>query len=128
MSDFIIQKKIYYHDTDCGGVVYYGRYLEHLEEGKDDFFREKGIDLAAYAKKGFAFAVVHLDIDYKSPARYGDTVKISTRVEKIGNTSIHFYQEISKESVLVKAKTIWACIGPDFKVQAVPQKIKETLA
>jgi acyl-CoA thioesterase FadM len=49
-------------------------------------------------------------------------------VEKIGNSSIHFYQEIKKEdNTLVKAKTVWACIGKDFKAQAVPQEIKASL-
>lgn len=129
MSDFCIDNKIYYHDTDCGGVVYYAKYLEHLEEGRSQFCLNKGVDLSEYAKKGVAFPVVHEEAEYKSPARYGDTIKIMTRLEKIGNSSIHFAQEIKRENVLlVKAKTVWACVDSDLKTRLIPEEIKNKLA
>lgn len=129
MADFCTHTRIYYHDTDAGGVVYYAAYFEHLEEGRYEFCRAKGVDLGAYAKEGIAFPAVHVEIDYKSPARYGDSITIVTRIEKIGNSSIHFFQEINKDTtILVKAKTVWACIGKDFLAQPVPKSIKEALS
>ncbi len=92
--DFYIEKKIYYHDTDAGGVVYYASYLKHLEEGRTEYCRGKGIDLAEYAASGTIFPVVHLEVDYKSPARYGDTIRVLTRPEKVGNAYLCFSQEI----------------------------------
>ena len=125
MSDFYIEKKIYYHDTDAGGVVYYGSYLQHLEESRSEFCSSRGIDLAEYARNGFVFPVVHLEIDYKSPARYGDVIRISSRAEKIGRCSVHFQQEIRRQdTVLVTAKMIWACVDKSMKPQPIPENMR----
>ena len=96
MSDFYIEKRVYYHDTDCGGVVYYASYLKYFEEARTEHLRNIGIDVAEYAAKGSLFAVVHLDVDYKCPARYGDVVRVSAGIETIGNASIHIMQEMKK--------------------------------
>jgi acyl-CoA thioester hydrolase len=129
MSDHSIKKKIYYHDTDAGGVVYYANYLEHLEEGRFEFCLSKGVSMAESAKEGAIFPVVHLEIDYKSPARYGDIVEVFTRIEKFGFSSIHFMQEIKRDGVtLIKAKTIWACVNEALKPQPIPEKIKQALS
>ena len=129
MEDHFIEKKIYYHDTDAGGVVYYANYLKHLEEGRSEFCLSKGISMAESAKEGVIFPVVHLEIDYKSPARYGDIVRVYTRIEKLGFSSIHFFQEIkNKDVLLVKAKTVWACVNEALKPIAIPDKIKQRLA
>ena len=128
IEDFYIEKRIYYHDTDAGGVVYYGAYFRHLEEARCEYCRSRGIDLAAYAKKGVQFPVVHVEVEYKAPAGYGDKIRVFTRLETIGNSSLHFLQKIKREElVLVKAKTVWACIGSDFKSRDVPQEIRRAL-
>jgi acyl-CoA thioester hydrolase len=128
MADHFIEKKIYYHDTDAGGVVYYANYLKHLEEGRFEFCLSRGISMVEYAKEGVIFPVVHFEIDYKSPARYGDIVKVYTRIEKLGFSSIHFFQEIkNKDVLLIKAKTIWACVNEALKPQPLPDKIKKAL-
>lgn len=127
-DDSVIQNRVYYHDTDAVGVVYYARYLEHLEEGRAEFCRAKGVDLSAYMRKGVRFSVVHLEIEYKAPARYGDSINIITRLDKIGNASLHFFQEIKRgEALLLKAKIVWACIGDDFKARSVPDEISRLL-
>jgi acyl-CoA thioester hydrolase len=128
MKECSIEKKIYYYDTDCGGVVYYANYLKYLEEGRNEFCAARRVELKELIQKGLEFPVVHVELDYKYPARYADTIKIFTRIEKIGNSSVHFDQEIKKENLtLVKARTVWACIGKDFKTQSLPQEIKEKL-
>lgn len=125
MNDFYLEKKIYYHDTDAGGVIYYGSYLKHLEEGRTEYFRKLGIDLVECAKNGVIFPVVHLEIDYKSPGRYGDTVKVYTRPEKLGNASLHFIQEIKRgEVTLVIARVVWACVNKDLKPTKIPEEIR----
>jgi len=128
MSGFYLEKKIYYHDTDAGGVVYYGSYLKHLEEGRTEYFRSLGIDIAEYARNGIIFPVVRLEIDYKKPARYGDTVRIFTRPEMLGNASLHFFQEIKRgEDILVYARIIWACVNKDMKPTRIPAEIREKI-
>lgn len=127
-KDSCLENKIYYHDTDAGAVVYYARYLEHLEEGRSEYCRARGIDLFEWSQKGVNFAVVHTEISYKSPARYGDIIKIYSRVEKIGASSLYFVQEIKRQqSLLVSAKTVLACVGNDFKPKPIPEEIKKKL-
>ena len=128
MKDHILEKNVYYHDTDAGGVVYYGTYFKFLEEGRTEFCVSRGFDVRALYKEGISFVVVHAEADYKAPARYGDTVSIHTRVDSVGNSSIHFSQEIKKDSLLlVSAKIVWACVGRDFKIQPVSDGIRRAL-
>jgi acyl-CoA thioester hydrolase len=129
MKEHILEKKVYYHDTDAGGVVYYGTYLKFLEEGRTEMCLERGFDVRALYKQGVSFVVVHAEADYKAPARYGDTVAIHTRVESVGNSSIHFAQEIKKDgTLLVAAKIVWACVGRDFKAQRVSDQVRKAIA
>ena len=126
MSDFYIEKRIYYHDTDAGGVVYYSNYFKYMEEARTEYLRKIGVDVADYISKGTLFAVVHLEADYKRPARYGDIIKASAAIESIGNASIHFNQEITKgDTLLVRAKVVLACITSNMKACRVPDDLKE---
>ena len=121
MAAGILKKKIYYHDTDCGGVVYHASYLEHLEEGRTEFLREKGIDVGGLARQGTIFPVIHIEIDYKSPAVYGDTIEITTSIDKVGHASIDFAQEIKKDgTLLLKAKVLCACVDTNLKAKPIP--------
>lgn len=129
MPEHFHEKKVYYHDTDAGGVVYYARYLEHLEEARTEFWRHKGIDIPALAGQGIVFPVVRLEIDYKAPARYGDTLRVYTRPEKVGNASIRFMQEIRRlDQTILVARTVWACVTGDLKVRRIPDEMRAVLA
>jgi acyl-CoA thioester hydrolase len=128
MAEFFIEKKVYYHDTDSGGVVYYSNYLKFMEEARTEFCLDRGVNTADWFKKGIAFVVVHLEIDYKAPAQYGDVLQVSAAVEKLGNSSIHFIQEVKNDQkLLVRARTVWACIGKDFKTQSLPREVRSDL-
>jgi acyl-CoA thioester hydrolase len=121
MAKNSLEKKIYYHDTDCGGVVYHAAYLDHLEEGRTEFLRGKGIDVGELARHGTIFPVVRIEIDYKFPAVYGDTIKVVTSIEKVGHASINFDQEIKKgDTLLLKAKVICACVDANLKAKPIP--------
>ncbi|MGD1075077.1 MAG: YbgC/FadM family acyl-CoA thioesterase [Thermodesulfovibrionales bacterium] len=128
MDDFSFSKRIYYHDTDCGGVVYYANYLKHLEEARTEFFLSKGIELRAWADNGIVFVVARVEIDYKSPARYQDTIKILTRIQRIRPVALEFSQEIIKETApIVESHTTLVCVGRDFKPLRIPNEIKNIL-
>ena len=122
MKNFTIKKKIYYHDTDCGNVVYYSNYLKYFEEVRTEHLLSKGIDLKECLKKGFFFVVVSVDIKYKNPARYGDDLSISSRIENVKPASIEFSHEIEKqENVLVYCKTRLVSVDMNFKPIPIPQ-------
>ncbi|MCM8827355.1 MAG: acyl-CoA thioesterase [Candidatus Omnitrophica bacterium] len=123
-----INKRIYYHDTDCGGVVYYANYLKYLEEGRTEYFCNKGVDLRTLSNNNFWFVVKSINVEYKSPVRYQDEIRICTSIDKIGNASIKFHQIITKDDVIVlEANVILVCVGIDFKPSPIPTQIKSSL-
>jgi len=125
MSDFYLEKKIHYHDTDAGGIVYYGSYLEHLEEARTEYCGSRGINITEYGANGIVFPVVHLEIDYKSPAKYGDIIRVYTRTEKVGSASVHYLQEIKKDDrVILIARVVCACVNKDLKPVRIPETIR----
>ncbi|UCB57044.1 MAG: tol-pal system-associated acyl-CoA thioesterase [Candidatus Omnitrophota bacterium] len=120
-----INKRIYYHDTDSGGVVYYANYLNYLEEGRTEYLREKGLDLKKLDEEGISFVVRDVSISYKAPAHYGDVLEIVTEIEKIKNASLVFLQEVRRaDKLLVSAKVILVCINTSFAPVAIPEKVR----
>ncbi|MCL4474910.1 MAG: acyl-CoA thioesterase [Nitrospirae bacterium] len=128
MTDFTIEKKIYYHDTDCGDVVYYANYLKYLEEARTEYLILKGIALPKLAEKHIWFVVARVEIEYKAPARYQDKLTVSARVEEARMATIKFFQEITRGDVLIaRATTTLVCIGKDFKPIAMPEEVKKVI-
>ena len=116
-------KKIYYHDTDCAGVVYYANYLKYFEEARTEFLCEHGWDLKKLSSQGILFAVKNVEIDYKVPAGYGDTLEIFTEILKVKRASLVFLQQIKKkDTVLAMAKTTLVCVDCDFSPRPLPKE------
>lgn len=82
--------RIYYEDTDCGGVVYYANYLKYFERARTDYLEQRGLSVSRLLKEGTQFMVVHAELDYRSPARYGETLAIETRLAECGKASLTF--------------------------------------
>lgn len=124
MDKFTVEKKVFYHHTDAGAVVYYANYLKFLEEARTEFCLSRGIDLKALAENGIWFVVSRVEINYKAPARYLDTINISTSVEKISWSFVQFQQQIRKgDKLLLEAKLIWVCVNREFKPRSIPDII-----
>lgn len=115
--------KIYYHHTDCGGVVYYANYLKLLEEARTEFLAENGISVEDFIRKGRHFVVSRQELDYKAPAYYGDVLEIFTKVNKISAVRIDLGHEIKdqKQNLVVAARTVLAFIDTDFKPRKIPE-------
>jgi len=121
-------KKIYYHDTDCGGVVYYANYLKFLEEARTEMLLSRGISLRDLALKGIGFAVARVEIEYKSPARYQDILTILTDITMLRLSAIEFEHTIIKgEQVIALAKVMVVLVGNDFRPMKIPEYIKSAL-
>ncbi len=89
--------RIYYEDTDCGGVVYHARYLAFLERARTELLRHAGFAQGRLAaERGLLFAVRRLQIDYLQPARYDDSLEVLTRVVRAGPASLDFRQTIER--------------------------------
>lgn len=124
------KRKIYYHDTDCGGIVYYGNYLKFLEEARTDVFDQMGLSVKDLAEKeDTLFVVARQEIDYKSPAAYGQVLDIKTWVEEIGRVKIWFGYEIRNEEgkVIIGAKTLMVCVDSSINKKRIPENITKKL-
>jgi acyl-CoA thioester hydrolase len=125
----MIEIKIYYHDTDCGGVVYYANYLKFLEEARTEFFAEKGLSVRELAEGGTLFVVSRQEIEYKSPAVYGDLLQIYTRIAHATGVKVEFEHEVKKPDgkLVCTARTLTVCVSADLKPKAIPEEIKSKL-
>ena len=125
----IIQKKIYYHHTDCGGVVYYAHYLNFIEEARTEYFASKGASIKELATVGVMFVVARQEIDYKAPAVYGDCLDVKTQIGEVSGVRIEFLHEIHNQNqqLIVKARTILVCVGSNFKPQAIPEDLRKKI-
>ena len=125
-----MEKRIYYHDTDAGGVVYYGNYLEYLEESRTEFLEKKGLSVAQLHRAGFFYAVRKCSITYRSPARYGDTIVCEARLKEVTAAQLIFEQTIHDKAsgrLLVEAQVSLASLTKDFKPKAIPDAVKAKL-
>lgn len=121
-----MEKKIYYHDTDAGGVVYYANYLKYLEESRTEFLEERGIT----PHGDFIYAVRECHLTYRTPARYGDRIRVAAHITKISAAQIHFNQNIfdaKTGKLLVEAKVGLVCLTPDFKPTVINDAIRAKL-
>jgi len=126
-----MEKTIYYHDTDAGGVVYYANYLKYLEEARTLFMNEKGISVKELHQEGFMYAVRKCSITYRQPARYGDVIECRTGLIKLTAAQIFFDQKIfDKKSgdLLIEAEVVLVSLDKDFKASPIPDPIRDRLS
>ena len=129
-NDDMYKIRIYYHHTDCGGVVYYATYLKFLEEARTEHMEQKGLSLKELAAQGILFVVGRQEIDYKFPAYYADTLTVDTEISEISRASIVFLHEIKNQNrrLIVQAKTLLVCIDKNFKPKSIPDAVRSRLA
>lgn len=120
--------RVYYEDTDCGGVVYYANYLKFMERSRTEFLRELGIDQVTYQKKGVFFVVIDAHIKYRSPARYDDLLSVESSVIELSSAAVVFETRIIRDKqLLVKGEVKLACIGPQGRAIKIPEEIRDAL-
>jgi acyl-CoA thioester hydrolase len=118
--------RIYYEDTDCGGVVYYGNYLKYFERARTEYLEERGLSITGLMKKGTVFVVVHAEVDYRSPARYGDRLVIETVVSDMTAASFtfsHVIREQENQRVVVEGSARLAATDGNGKVKRLDKAI-----
>lgn len=126
-----IDIKVYYEDTDCGGVVYYGRYLGFLERARTEFLESRGIMLVDLMREGIFFVVVHVDISYLASARYGEVISITSEVSETTGATITFRHEIFRKDqpgrMIGSALVRLACVGSDMKPRRLTRGIADAV-
>ncbi len=121
--------RIYYHDTDCGGVVYYANYLKYLEEARSEYFENRGLIIKDLLNEGIGFVVARQEIDYKAPSFYGDVLEVKSRVTDASLTKIIFEYDIIKQTgqLVAGAKTALVFVDKSLKPRRIPENVLKKL-
>ena len=135
MSVFSWAARVYWEDTDGGGIVYYANYLRFLERARTEWLRSLGYSQQALAQKpGIVFAVANLTVDYRRPARLDDELTITCEPQSERATAMRFVQRIYRRgsnpdgTLLVEANVRVVCMDtrtlrpkrlPDFLIGAL---------
>ncbi len=126
----ILPIRVYYADTDSGGLVYYATYMRWMEMGRCEFLRNTGIDLRKQQDSGVITVVARANLTYIRPGRYGDDLQMILWVSEVSTVSFKFhYQFVRQEDkpmILVEAETQMVTVeSGSFRLMAIP---KENLA
>lgn len=120
--------RVYYEDTDTGGVVYYANYLKFFERARTEWLRAAGYEQRRLSEEsGLQFVVAHIECTYRQPARLDDVLEIDLRVQKAGRAFIVFEQTARRgDDVLATATVKAACIDSQrFVPVAMPAAMAE---
>jgi acyl-CoA thioester hydrolase len=117
--------RVYYEDTDAGGVVYHARYLHFLERARTEWLRSIGIDQSRLKREhGLVFVVSRVSLSFRRPARLDDELSASCVLTQRRGASLRFAQTLRKVSsgeLLVEAEVLAACVEAEsFRPSALP--------
>jgi len=123
--------RVYYEDTDHGGVVYYANYLKFMERARTEFLRAAGMELDAIEREfGLLFAVTEANVRYHAPALFNDLLIVESSVMKMRGARIVFNQRILRQDsrkLLTEAEIRVACIKRNGSVARIPPAITNRL-
>jgi tol-pal system-associated acyl-CoA thioesterase len=119
--------RVYYEDTDAGGVVYHSQYLNFMERARTEWLRHLGFEQAFLRESLNILFVVHsMQIQFKKPAKFNDMLEVSSQLINLRLGSFECQQKISRdEEVLIEAQVKIACVDAlTFKPTGIPTQIK----
>ncbi|WP_426107893.1 tol-pal system-associated acyl-CoA thioesterase [Massilia sp. TSP1-1-2] len=106
-SAFTWQVRIYYEDTDAGGIVFYANYLKFFERARTEWLRATGVNQQALADSdGAIFVVKNASIDYHAPAKLDDVIDLTLSIQKLGGASIQFLQQAWRGDTLLASASV----------------------
>ena len=125
-----IPVRVYYQDTDAGGVVFHAQYLAFMERARTELLNEAGIDIARFAERhGLLFMVHELTVKYHQPALLNDMLSVSAEVVKLGRASLVFRQRVERGAeLLVEADVTLALVDRGrMKPARIPEELEQAL-
>jgi acyl-CoA thioester hydrolase len=125
-----IPVRVYYQDTDAGGVVFHAQYLAFMERARTELLNEAGIDIARFAERhGLLFMVHELTVKYHQPALLNDMLSVSAEVVKLGRASLVFRQRVERGAgLLVEAEVTLALVDRGrMKPARIPEELEQAL-
>ena len=129
-TSFSLPVRVYYQDTDAGGVVFHAQYLAFMERARTELLNAAHIDLARLAEeKRVLFLVYELSVRYHQPARLNELLTVSAEVAKMGRASLVFHQRVERGAqLLVEADVTVALVNRDsMRPARMPTELEQAL-
>jgi acyl-CoA thioester hydrolase len=126
-SPFCFPVRIYWEDTDAGGIVYYANYFKFMERARTEWLRSLGFEQEPLRlEQNLLFVVVDVEAHFRKPARYGEMLQVTCGVDEASRVSLTFKQEIYRHSVdgelLLEGRVRIACLDADrYRPRPLPQ-------
>jgi acyl-CoA thioester hydrolase len=126
---FVWPVRVYWEDTDAGGIVYYANYMKFMERARTEWLRSIGVEQARLMEEhGLMFVVVDIEAHYRKPARYGELLQTTCVVDEFTRASLTFRQEIFREradgELLLEGRVRVACLDAvSYRPRALPHSI-----
>ena len=126
----IFPLRVYYEDTDAGGIVYYANYLRFAERARTEYLRSVGADhQTLLAEDGIAFTVRQCSVDYMSPAFLDDPLEVHTRFLEVRGASLRAEQVVKRKTdELASLNVRLACVGDDGRPRRMPTALRSALS
>ncbi|RUO65794.1 acyl-CoA thioester hydrolase [Pseudidiomarina planktonica] len=126
---FIWPIRVYYEDTDAGGIVYYANYLKFLERARTEWLRSLGIEQDTWLTAGVAFVVRQVQLDLRLPARFNELLQVHSEMTRVGRASVEFEQWVlgPDQQVICSATVKAACVSlatADKPMKATPMPVE----
>ena len=128
-AEFIWNVRVYYEDTDAGGIVYYANYLKFFERARTEWLRHINVSQHALLQEHDAmFVVKSVSAEYHAPAKLDDVIKLTLSIEKLGRASLSFIQEAwCGERLLNTARVRIGCVDSALRPRAVPTAVADKM-
>ena len=126
----VMDIKIYYEDTDCGNVVYYANYLRYMERARTEYMADRGASVKELMDMGMLFMIARVEVDYRSPARYGDTVVVETWISETSGATLTFQHSMREKNsgrIFTECLAKAVCVDPAGRPKRIPKEIAEKL-
>ncbi len=128
-GEFLWPVRVYYEDTDAGGVVYYANYLRFMERARTEWLRALGFEQDRLAAEGVLFMVARIAVDYLAPARFNDRLDVGVRLERLARASFELSQTVCGPPAgrtLCRGHVRIACVhSQTLKPRAIPPAIRQ---
>ena len=125
MKTYTAQIRVRYQETDNMGVVYYSNYLVWFEVARTEYFRSMGLAYRKLEEKGVYLMVASVSCEYKSPAKYDDTVKVETWIEELKNSSLKFaYKLTVGDRTVALGNSVHVFTNKDRKPVRIPEEVR----
>ncbi|MCF6224770.1 MAG: tol-pal system-associated acyl-CoA thioesterase [Xanthomonadales bacterium] len=132
MSDFSWKIRVYYEDTDAGGVVYHSQYLNFFERARTEWLRARNFDQSRLAEdEDIVFVVRNMDVEFIKPAQLDNEVLVSVNLKHVGAASLQLSQtmiRVSDQQLLTRAEVRVACLtAREFKPTRIPNNLRKEI-